>query len=322
MKRRRNALSPEELAGPDVVAEDLVSDFDIARDAFLRDCRIRNLSEHTVIFYRNELNALRQTLEKQNIDTNPQKITARIIKENVILYMMDEGRKGTAINARLRAARAFFNFLERERMIVVNPMKEVSLVRQKRSVIETFTPQQIKALLAQPKQTTFTGLRDYTMLMLLFETGVRVKELVNIRVDDIKWDEGMIRIRDPKGVNERLVPFQATMKRQLRKYVQIRGNVETDFLFVTVDNKPVSIRGFQERMKEYGRMAGITNVRCSPHTARHTFAKMSVLNGCDVFTLQKILGHTTLEMTRRYVELFASDVAKSHRKFSPVEKLF
>ncbi|MBA4542064.1 tyrosine-type recombinase/integrase [Thermoactinomyces daqus] len=322
MKRRRNALTPDEVAAPAVVEAELIGDFNAALDAFIRDCRIRNLSEHTIRFYRNELNTLRQILEKQGEDTNPQKITSRIIKENVILYMMDEGRKETSINARLRAARAFFNFLERERLIVINPMEDVALVRQKRSVIQTFTPQQIKALLAQPNQLTFTGLRDYTMLMLLFETGVRVKELVNIRVDDVKFDEGMIRIRDPKGTNERLVPFQSVMSKQLRKYMNVRGSLKTDYLFVTVDNTAISIRVFQERMKEYGRLARITNVRCSPHTARHTFAKLSVLNGCDVFTLQKILGHTSLEMTKRYVEMFATDVSKSHRKFSPVERLF
>ena len=322
MRRRRNRLTPDELAVPAVLESELIGDFNFAVDSFIRDCRVRNLSEHTIRFYRNELNTLRQMLEHQGVETDPQKITAKIIKENVILYMMDQGRKETSINARLRAARALFNYLERERLIVSNPMNEIALVRQKRSIIQTFTPQQVKALLAQPDQLTFTGLRDYTMLMLLFETGVRVKELVNIRVDDIKWDDGMIRIRDPKGIRERLVPFQGKMKKQLRKYVAVRGTIESDALFVTVDNTAISIRAFQERMKEYGEMAGIKNVRCSPHTARHTFAKMSVLNGCDVFTLQKILGHTSLEMTKRYVEMFSTDVSKSHRKFSPVERLF
>lgn len=86
------------------------------------------------------------------------------------------------INARLRALRAFFNFLERERMIIDNPMDSVSLLRQKKRSIETFTRQQIHALQKQPDQRTFTGFSDYTMLLLLFETGVRIKELVNIRV--------------------------------------------------------------------------------------------------------------------------------------------
>lgn len=320
MPRRRNVLSPEQIVAP---GTEYVPprDYDAAVDAFIRDCRIRNLSEYTIRFYRNELSGLRKLLEADGRDSNPVSVTAKDIKERVILRMMNEGRKESAINARLRACRAFFNFLERERMIPVNPMDSVTLVKQKRRVIETFTREQIQALLRQPNQKTFTGIRDYTMLLLLFETGVRVKELVNIRVDDVRLEDGMIRIRDPKGSRERLVPFQSKMKRQLMRYLSIRGKSDCDHLFITLDDTPVAVRSFQERMAEYGKKAGIENVRCSPHTARHTFAKMYIQNGGDAFSLQKILGHTSLEMTRVYVELFSNDVARAHSKVSPVERL-
>jgi integrase/recombinase XerD len=119
-----------------------------------------------------------------------------------------------------------------------------------------------------------------------------------------------------------MVPFQGTVKRQLRKYLMVRGELETPYLFVTLDNTQVSIRAFQDRMAEYGKKAGITNVRCSPHTARHTFAKMYIQNGGDAFSLQRILGHTTIDMTRVYVDLFSSDIKNAHKKVSPIERLF
>src|SRR5690606_24923411 len=112
------------------------------------------------------------------------------------------------------------------------------------------------------------------------------------------------------------------MKRQLRKYLAVRGELDTPNLFVTIDNTPLTKRQLQERIAKYGRMAGIKNVRCSPHTFRHTFAKMAVQNGADVFALQAVLGHASLEMVRNYVNLFSSDVFESHKKFSPLEKLF
>lgn len=320
-RRRSNKLAPEQLAAPAVTDAEIVDSFEMALDSFLRDCRVRNLSESTVRFYRNELGTFRKILEQQRIDTNPNKITPKVIKERVILTMLDENRKESAINARLRAVRSFFNFLERERMVVQNPMDSVKLVRQRQQVIETFSREQIHALLRQPDQLTFTGLRDYTMLLLLFETGLRVKELVNVRVDDIKFDDNMIRVRNPKGSQERLVPFQSTMKRQLRKYIAIRGEVDNDFLFVSIDDEPLAIRAFQDRMKLYGKRADIKNVRCSPHTCRHTFAKMFIQNGGDAFTLQNILGHTSLDMTRRYVNMFSQDVSRAHKKYSPIEKL-
>src|SRR5690625_6910135 len=84
----------------------------------------------------------------------------------------------------------------------------------------------------------------------------------------------------------------------------------------------MSRKAVQDRIAKYGRMANITNVRCSPHTFRHTFAKMSIRNGADVFALQKILGHQTLDMVRTYVNLFSTEVAEAHRKFSPMENLY
>ena len=115
--------------------------------------------------------------------------------------------------------------------------------------------------------------------------------------------------------------YHFNMKKELRKYLQVRGKLEHDYLFVNIDNNPIATRAVQERIKKYGRMAGISNVRCSPHIFRHTFAKMSVQNGTDLFSLQSVLGHTTLDMVRHYVNLFSKDVYENHRKFSPLEKL-
>ena len=107
----------------------------------------------------------------------------------------------------------------------------------------------------------------------------------------------------------------------LKRYLKARGASYVDSLFITQDDGKMSRKAVQDRIAKYGRMAGITNVRCSPHTFRHTFAKMSVRNGANLFDLQKILGHQSLEMVRVYVNLFSSEVAEAHAKFSPIENL-
>jgi integrase/recombinase XerD len=317
--RRKNKISKDTLT---VKKIDHVTDFDIAVSLFLKDCRIRNLSDSTLTYYKNELTGFRKLLEKQNLSTNPNLITEDIIKENVILKMMEEGRKESAINTRLRAIRAFMNWLYKQGHIIHNPVENLKLIRQKREVVQTFTREQIRSLLAQPDLTTFTGQRDLTMMMLLFETGLRVSELVNLRVDDINFEDNLIRVSSPKNYRERVVPFQSTMKRQLNKYIHLRGYIEDEpTLFLSIDNKPISIKWFQDTLRKYGRQANIKGVRVSPHTCRHTFAKMCVQSGMDVFHLQKLLGHSSLEMVRRYVELFTTDVVKEHRKHSPIEKI-
>lgn len=319
MARRSNKLITDQATDKPEIE---LTDFETAFNSFIRECKLKNLSKHTVKYYRDELLAFRTMLERQGISTKPGDITLKIIKENVIVYMMETlNRKETSINTRLRAIRAFFNFLEKDRQIYENPVRELSLLKQKKEVVETFSRDQLKDLLRQPDLGTFTGFRDYTIMLLLIETGVRVRELTDICVKDIRWEDSQIRI-DGKGYKERLVPIQATMKRQLRKYVQIRGDVPNEALFVTIDNTPLTIRQVQNRLRKYGRKANIKNVRCSPHTFRHTFAKMSVQNGADVFALQAVLGHTSLDMVRNYVNLFSSDVMDAHKKFSPVEKLF
>lgn len=319
MARRSNKLVTDQASDKPEIE---LTDFETAFNSFIRECKLKNLSKHTVKYYRDELLAFRTMLERQGISTKPGDITLKIIKENVIVYMMETlNRKETSINTRLRAIRAFFNFLEKDRQIYENPVRELSLLKQKKEVVETFSRDQLKDLLRQPDLGTFTGFRDYTIMLLLIETGVRVRELTDICVKDIRWEDSQIRI-DGKGYKERLVPIQATMKRQLRKYIQIRGDVPNEALFVTIDNTPLTIRQVQNRLRKYGRKANIKNVRCSPHTFRHTFAKMSVQNGADVFALQAVLGHTSLDMVRNYVNLFSSDVMDAHKKFSPVEKLF
>src|SRR5690606_14165864 len=195
---------------------------------FLRDCKIRNLSEYTVKYYRNELLSVRDMLEAQGKSADPAEISLEIIRENIILYMMEVlGRKESAINAKLRAVRAWLNWLSSEKLLELNPAADLSLIKQKRTIIETFDREQMRAILSEPNQGTFTGLRDHTIMALLFETGVRLRELCDLTTSDILWEQSQIRV-DGKGDKERLVPFQIKMKRLLRKYIAVRGDVEND----------------------------------------------------------------------------------------------
>ncbi|AST00834.1 recombinase XerD [Geobacillus sp. T6] len=296
--------------------------FDELLEIFIEDCELRNLREHTIKYYRSELNAFVKLLKEQEIELRVSEWTGETIKRNVIMYMKEKGLKTVSINSRLRAMRAFFNFLEDRNLIKNNPMKDIKLLKERKKIVETFDNQQIKALFKACDLRTFIGLRDYTIMMLLLETGVRVNELVGIKTTDIIWEQKVIRIRNTKGGFERFVPIQDKMINQLKKYLVVRGNVDTDYLFITRDNTPLSKKQVQDRIREYGKKAGIKNVRCSPHTFRHTFAKLCVLNGANAFQLQAILGHTSLEVTKVYVNLFSSEVQQGHAKFSPINNLF
>ena len=320
LARRTNELTIEELT---VIQSPKVRksvNFKSAFESFLDDCEIRNLRPQTIQYYRNELSVFYKTLKEIGNDLPMDELSKDTLKD-VIIYMKKKGLQIVTINTRLRAIRAFFNFLQRERYIQHNPMKEIKLLKDRKKVVETFTNKQLETLFKQPNLRTFVGLRDYTFMMLLLETGIRVSELEGVCVQDILWNESRIHIRKTKTYKERFVPIQNKMKQQLQKYLQIRGIAESDALFLTLDNIPMSKRQLQNRVTYYGKQAGLKGVRCSCHTFRHTFAKYSVKNGAGIFELQQILGHTSMEMVKTYVNLFSDDVMEKHKAFSPLNGL-
>ncbi|MBR2565427.1 MAG: tyrosine-type recombinase/integrase [Paenibacillus sp.] len=253
----------------------------------------------------------------QNV-TRPIDVQKRHIEDS-ILDKKDKVKMIT-VDRMLRGWKAFFNFMHHEGHLPENPAATIKPLRYEKKVIETFTKDQLNKLLNSPNKATFTGYRDYVIMLVLTDTGVRIAEVEGMRLTDIDWNNRYVRVRG-KGRKERFVPFGSTLHRHLKEYVSIRGMLDHDFLFVNIDNGPLGKRSMQDYVRIYGQDAGIQGVRVSPHTFRHTFAKMYVMNGGDPFSLQKILGHTSLEIVRMYVNLFGTDVVKQHKKYSPLERL-
>ena len=289
-----------------------------AKKMFLRDIRL--LSPDTQRWHKENLTALEKVLAKQTMEiSDVRSLTAKMVKENFVFYMFEDmGLMSNTINGRVRSVRALLKFLHREGHISKDFGADIPMIKGEKVIIETFSEEQIEELLRQPNRHTFTGSRDYTLMLLLLETGIRISECVKIDLPDVHLKEGQIRIHG-KGAKQRMVPFQGKFRRALLRYLEVRGLAESDALFVTIDGTRISKRYVQELIQNYGEMAHIGDVRVSPHTFRHTMAKYYILAGGDIFSLQKILGHSTLEMVRRYVELFSTDVQMQHRKFSFLE---
>ncbi|CAM2956026.1 tyrosine-type recombinase/integrase [Paenibacillus sediminis] len=293
-------------------------DFDTAIATFLHNCRVKNLSEYSVKYYDNSLKELVKFLNIVGVE-RPIDVTEANFKE-CILAKKESGVKDSTVNTNLKGWRTFFRYLYEAGYLSANPAEHVTLIKAERRIIPAFSKEQIKKLLSTPDLTTFTGYRDYVLLLTLLETGIRISEVERLKITDIIWKERIIKIFG-KGRKERYVPFQVTLEKELKKYISVRGPLEHDYLFVNIDNTPMKKRTMQENIQKIGIAANIKGVRVSPHTFRHTFAKFYIMNGGDAFSLQKILGHTTVEMVQTYVSLFGTDIAKQHRKFSPLERL-
>lgn len=161
-----------------------------------------------------------------------------------------------------------FRFLHQKQLIEMNPAKELSSIKVPKDAVATFSHDELIRLLQQPDQSTFTGLRDYTILLLFLDTGIRIGELLAMNVEDVNMKEKELRIRLGKGAKERRAPFQKTCARALQSYLTERGELPISSLFVSIDNRPLRIRSLQDRIHDYGLMARITGVRVSPHTFR------------------------------------------------------
>jgi site-specific recombinase XerD len=239
-------------------------------------------------------------------------------------HAQDRGLAGHTINCYLRSLRIFFSWLVSEEIIEGNPFERVKIPRPPRKVIPVFSDSQISSLLSVIDTKSAEGYRDYTIFLTLLDTGIRVSELCSLRLDNLWLEEGMLKVMG-KGNKERLIPIGKQVQRLLWHYLS-RYRPEPavsncNLLFLTRDGKPLNKDRVEKIMAHYGKKASIKGVRCSPHTLRHTAAVKFLRNGGDVFSLQRMLGHASLEMTRRYCELADIDVKRVHMTASPVDNL-
>lgn len=294
-------------------AEDMTA----AVQSFLSYCRAKNLSPNTLAYYNYRLKSFLQYLDEQKSDTAPSDITPQLIRafvtsENTI-------HSASTANHSITALKAFFRYLALDGFIDTDPMASVQKIRQRREIIQTFSTDQIQAIF-KTCQNDFQGIRDRAIIMTLFDCGLRASELCGLSTRDISWGEHTLLVLG-KGDKQRVVPFGQATRQAIAQYASRRGQLETDALFVTCYGDPLNRFRLNEIIVRRCKSAGIDGVRCSPHTFRHTFAVSYLRAGGDVFSLQKILGHSDLTMTRRYAELSETDVQDKHRMFSPGDRL-
>jgi integrase/recombinase XerD len=201
-------------------------------------------------------------------------------------------------------------------------MELVEKPKRERHLIQPLNPKQVLALLDQADPKTFLGLRNKVMMLLMIDSGLRLSEVLTVKVSDVDLAGGTVLVMG-KGRKERKVPFARTMREALDAYLKRRAKTAArdGLLIVGRRGNRLTSRHVQIVMRRYGERAGIQGVRVSPHTLRHTCATQYIRNGGDPFSLQAILGHSTLEMVRNYVNLASRDVYDQHRKFSPLDRM-
>ncbi len=289
--------------------------------AFLSTRRLRNLSPNTIIFYSQHLNKFLEFMESHHPDASLEQIDSTILREYV--SGLKENHSAGGVNHHIKVLKILFKFMVEEGVINENPSKKVSRIKTDQTAIATFSNSQIMAMLEVTKhQMDFPGIRNYALIALLYDTGCRISELLDLKTDSIQLDEKILTVIG-KGKKGRVVPFGDRSLVSLVKYLNKRNKLfgNGGLLFLTKFGDPLTRRMTNKIIERIGEKAKVKNVRLSAHTFRHTFAKSWLMNGGDIFSLQKILGHRTLDMVRNYVNITFKDIQSQHSKFSPGDSL-
>lgn len=284
---------------------------------FLADGTARGLSQNTTGFYERELAQFtKYTLEKGE-STVVEALGAGVLR----LYMGDCMARLSpgGAHARMRAVRALCGFLVSEGLLEVNPFNRLKLPKVPDVDLDVIQERDFRVLLAAAAIGR-NPLRDQAILSALLDTGLRASELCGVRLEDVIRSQGGIVVRRGKGGKQRFVPVsKLTMKRLARYEGQERPHSTLESLFLTDAHTPLGYTALRSMLERHCEEAGIKQMR--PHAFRRGFAVAYLRNGGDVFTLKRILGHTTLTMSEKYARMNAQDVKEAHLRASPVGRV-
>ncbi|MBI3552715.1 MAG: tyrosine-type recombinase/integrase [Elusimicrobia bacterium] len=291
-----------------------------AQESFLSRCEALNLAEGSVNWYRHILKDMAASLAARGAKELAE-VSAPLLRDH-LTSLRRRGQASETVFRSYGGMRCAFRFWKREGAIESNPMELVERPRRERALIRPLSAEQASRLIEMPDAASLQGLRDRAMIMLMLDSGLRISELLSLETSRVDWLNCSVTVMG-KGRKERSVPFAGKTGQALLAYAQARakGPIKGGEFFLGKTGKKVCRSKARKLILRYGKAAGIEGVRMSPHTLRHTFAVLYIRNGGDSFSLQEILGHSTLEMTKRYVHLASRDVAEQHKKFSPMECL-
>ena len=278
----------------------------------------KSISKNTEDSYRRDLTKMFEYM-KVTSKTALAKVKQKDI-EKYIKHLNKLGRKPATISRNIASAKAFFGYLVSTGTVKTNPAANLKAPKIEKKVPEVLSVKEIDALLKQPSKNTPKELRDKSMLELLYATGMRVSELIALKLDDVNIKLEYIVCHNRK--QNRIIPFGTAAKNALSNYLSkgrealLGDNKDSDVLFPNCSGGQMSRQGFWKLIKSYGKKAGIGS-ELTPHTLRHSFAAHLVENGADLKSVQQMLGHSDISTTQIYMNSQNTRVREVYAKAHP-----
>lgn len=278
---------------------------------------VKKSSKNTVLSYQRDLTKFAHFLWENGV-VDVKKINYTVM--NAYMLMMErEHFAASTISRNIATLKAFFTYLQKEHIVDDDPAQLLKAPKIEKKMPGILTVEEVTLLLNQPSGTSNKEIRDKAMLELLYATGIRVSELISLKISDINLQNGYIRCED--GTKERVIPFGHAAREALKNYLtQARQAMihsdEEEVLFTNCNGQPMSRQGFWKVLKQYAKRAGI-EVDITPHTLRHSFAAHLVENGADLHSVQEMLGHSDVSTTQIYAKMTNNRIKEVYSRAHP-----
>ncbi len=279
----------------------------------------RGMAQNTLESYGRDLRRFVSFIQVKGKINDIKDVTPETIVE-YLTNIRNEGLTANSMNRALAALRGFYKHLLREKIIVQNPLANIELAKVWMKLPDTISKEEMKTILAQPGDQSIAAIRNTAMLELLYATGIRVSELINLTMNSVNWQVGFLIVMG-KGSKERIVPIGKIAYDCTRRYVDearphLMQKKSTDVLFLNRFGKKFTRQGFWKIVVGYAKQAGLGK-KVYPHTFRHSFASHLLEGGADLRTVQVMLGHSDISTTQIYTHVTREKLREIHQKYHP-----
>lgn len=286
-----------------------------------RHLKLRKRSPYTLTYYDATARALRAYLEGQGHDLRAEGVTVADLR-GFMEYLEAKGLAEGGIDAHYRALKGVFGWAVKDELLDRNPTARLERIKKPQRLMVTLGGEEYRRMLAAARKSPFRD-RETAIVVTLFDTGLRLAEVASLTVEDVRFADGLIRVIG-KGNKERVVPLGQMASEALDRYIRKSRKPRhafTQHVFLSRTGEPLTRSGVSQVLADLAQQAKVPRAHAAPHAFRRAFAVNYLRNGGDVFSLQHVMGHSNLDMTRRYVNLLPEDLAKVHAQVSPADRL-
>ena len=273
----------------------------------------KGLSQNTVQSYKNDISSFAAWVEKYP-DIPLEKTTKSNINQ-YIAHLFKSGLKSSSVNRKISTIKSFFIFLLKKKHILLSPVEDIDMVRQEKYLPVSMSEKEVELLLKSPSLDSFIGRRDRAMIEMLYATGMRISELINLKITDVDCNRLVAKVMG-KGSKERLIPYGEIAADHLNIYLQDRKDINSNEIFLSNRGKKITRGAFWNRIKLYLRKENLKE-SISPHTLRHAFATHLLNRGADLRSVQILLGHSDLSTTQIYTHIAKKRLGEILKKHHP-----